>query len=287
MSVALVTGTSTGIGQSTALRLARDGHHVVATMRNPDAAAPLLEARTAEGFRLDVMALDVTDTAACEQVVASVQAEIGAIDVLVNNAGIGGMTAIEDTTDDDWREMFETNVIAPVRLTRLVLPSMRERRAGTIVNVTSVAGRISPAPQGPYSASKFALETASEVLAQEVMPFGIRVAIIEPGVILTPIFTKGTPGPPDDSFYTASYERLTRMFMSGLGHPTMPEAVAETIAHAISTDEPVLRYPVGDDAHKFLAGRAAVTDEEYIALGRDMPIDDYAEAHEKMFDIPI
>jgi len=287
MTVALVTGTSTGIGQSTALRLARDGHHVVATMRNPAAGAPLIEAREAEGFALEIMALDVTDAGACADVIGATQADVGPIDILVNNAGIGGMTAVEDTTDADWSEMFDTNVIAPMRLTRLVLPSMRERRAGNVVNVTSVAGRVAFAPQGPYAASKFALEAASEVLAQEVSAHGIRVAIIEPGVILTPIFFKGDPEPPTGTHYTETYERLTRMFTSGLESPTMPEVVADAISDAISTDHPVLRYPVGDDAHQLLAGRTAMTDEEYVALGRAMSADEFAAAIRDAFGIQI
>jgi NAD(P)-dependent dehydrogenase (short-subunit alcohol dehydrogenase family) len=287
MPVALVTGTSTGIGQSTALRLARDGHHVVATMRNPAAGAPLIDAREAEGFALDVVALDVTDPAACEEVIGATETDTGPIDILVNNAGIGGMTAVEDTTDAEWAEMFETNVIGPMRLIRLVLPSMRERRTGTIVNVTSVAGRVAFAPQGPYAASKFALEAASEALAQEVASLNIRVVIIEPGVILTPIFFKGDPEPPAGTHYADSYARLTRMFVSGLENPTMPEVVADTISDAISTDTPVLRYPVGDDAHQILVGRAAITDEAYVALGEAMSIDDFASTFKDAFGIEI
>jgi len=287
MTVALITGTSTGIGQSTALRLARDGHHVVATMRNPDAGAPLIEAREAEGFALDVAALDVNDADACAAVVEATQRDVGPIDILVNNAGIGGMKAVEDTTDADWTEMLDTNVVAPMRLTRLVLPSMRERRTGSIVNITSVAGKLAFAPQGPYAASKFALEAASESLAQEVASFGIRVAIIEPGVILTPIFFKGDPEPPAGTHYAHSYERLTRMFTSGLQSPTMPEVVADTISEAISTDTPVLRYPVGDDAHQLLAGRTAISDETYVGLGNEMPIDEFVAAFADTFGIEI
>lgn len=283
MSIAFVTGTSTGIGQATALRLARDGHRVVATMRNPDAGAPLVEAREAEGLSLDVVALDVNDAEACERVVA----DSGPIDVLVNNAGIGGLTAVEDASDDEWLEMLSTNVIAPMRLCRLVLPGMRERGAGTIVNVTSVAGRLPIAPQALYAASKHALEGASEALAQEVAPFGIRVVIIEPGVILTPIFFKGDDSGRAESPYAAAYERASRMFTSLLADPSPPELVADTISESISTTEPVLRYPVGPDAHKLFAGRAAISDQEYVDLGRVASDDEFAERFKDLFDLEI
>ncbi|OAI43867.1 short-chain dehydrogenase, partial [bacterium SCGC AG-212-C10] len=244
MPVTVITGTSTGIGQTTALHLARKGHTVWATMRNPAAGgAPLTEAATTEGLDLRLLALDVDNDDSVERGMAEVFAASGQVDVLVNNAGIGGAKSLEETSDAELRAMMETNFFGAMRMVRAVLPGMRERQSGTIVNVTSVAGIVANAPQGPYAASKFALEAASEVLAQEVLRFGIRVAIIEPGVIATPIFAKGADAFDPSSPYADLVRRIGRFFTKSLVNPTQPEAVAEAIEHAITTDSPKLRYP--------------------------------------------
>ena len=188
MPVTLVTGTSTGIGFATALHLAKHGHTVVATMRNLAKAGPLEAAAREQGVRLAVRELDVTDQASIDRAMAETRAREGAVDVLVNNAGIGGATPLELTPEAEHRAMFEANYWGPIRMIQAVLPSMRERRAGCIVNVTSIGGRIAMPNQIPYSASKHALAAASEALAHEVAAFGVRVAIIEPGLIQTAIF---------------------------------------------------------------------------------------------------
>jgi NAD(P)-dependent dehydrogenase (short-subunit alcohol dehydrogenase family) len=287
MAVALITGTSTGIGQSTALRLARDGYEVYASMRNTAAGTPLLEAKAAEDLAIQVIELDVSDAASCERAVAEITGQAGRIDVLVNNAGIGGGGAIEETSDSAWQATFDTNFFGAMRLTRLVLPGMRERREGAIVNVTSVAGRMATSPQGDYAASKFALEAASEILAQEMFRFGIRVALIEPGVILTPIFAKATLEIDETSPYLDFTQRIGRIFQSRLQDPGSPELVADVISEALSTDQPKLRYPVGDDAHSWITGRAKLSDEEWIATGREMTLDEFAADHLETFGIEI
>ena len=287
MSVALITGTSIGIGQSTALRLARDGYEVYASMRNTAAGAPLLEAKAAEDLSIELIELDVNDPASCERAVEEVVGRAGRIDVLVNNAGVGGGRAIEETSDEDWHAIFETNLFGAICLTRLVLPGMRERKTGAIVNVTSVSGRLAIAPQAVYTASKFALEAASEVLAQEVHRFGIRVVIIEPGVILTPIFAKASQEVHETSPYLDFDLRMGRIFGSRLQDPSPPELVADTIAEALTTDEPKLRYPVGEDAHQWIAGRANLSDEDWVALGREMTLDDFAAIHLETFGIEV
>src|SRR5262249_12443018 len=188
MPVTLVTGTSTGIGFATALYLAKHGHTVVATMRSLAKAGPLEMAARDQGARLVVRELDVTSQASIDRALAATRETEGAIDVLVNNAGIGGATPLQPTPEDGHPPIVETNDWGPIRMIQVVLPSMRERRSGCIVNVTSIAGRIAPPNQIAYSASKHALAAASEALAQEVAAFGVRVAIIEPGVIQTALF---------------------------------------------------------------------------------------------------
>ena len=253
-------------------------------MRNPDAAEELRATGKEEQLDIHVVRLDVDDSDAVTERVDEVLAEAGGIDVLVNNAGIGGGTSIEETTDEAWKALFETNFFGAMRMTRAVLPSMRERGSGTIVNVSSVAGRVAIPPQGVYSASKFALEAASEVLAQEVLPHGIRVAIIEPGVILTPIFQKNVQQPDPDSPYQASVRRLGFLFMKMLQEASQPDVVAEVIRHAIETDSPKLRYPVGAGAEEFIGGRRRASDEEWIHLGA-MSDDEWLLATKDMFGI--
>src|SRR5437899_1352247 len=175
MAIALVTGTSTGIGQATAVTLARGGHTVYATMRNPErGAGEIQEIAAQESLPLTVLPLDVNDDASVKAGVAQVLVQSGRVDVLVNNAGIGMHGSVEELPVADFKRAMETNFFGALRCIQAVVPGMRERRHGVIVNVSSVAGRFSSAPQAPYAASKWALEAASESLAQEVKPFGIR-----------------------------------------------------------------------------------------------------------------
>jgi NAD(P)-dependent dehydrogenase (short-subunit alcohol dehydrogenase family) len=190
MGIAFVTGTSTGIGLATAISLARAGHIVYAGMRNPQRHGELHEAVARENLGIRIVAHDVDDDASARDAIGRALAEAGRIDVLVTNAGIGTMGSAEETSLSDFRSTMETNFFGALRCTQAVLPRMRERGSGCIVNVTSVAGRIAMSPQAPYASSKWALEALSECLAQEVKGFGIRVAIVEPGVIATPILGK-------------------------------------------------------------------------------------------------
>jgi NAD(P)-dependent dehydrogenase (short-subunit alcohol dehydrogenase family) len=264
MANILITGSSTGIGLSTALRFARAGHKVYASLRNPE-GAPELQDAIAQGLPITAIKIDVNSDDSVTSGVAEVLHQAGHIDVLVNNAGVGGGGPIEISSIEVAREVFETNYFGAIRMIRAVLPGMRVRRSGTIVNVTSVAGRFPAAAHGHYSASKFALEAASESLAQEVLPFGIRVAIIEPGVILTPIFSKHSVDFSSLAPYETPVRRLMSFFAKQLQNPQMPELVAEAIEHAVLTDSPKLRYLVGEDAKTLIAGRTQVSDEDWIA----------------------
>ncbi len=191
---------------------------------------------------------------------ARILAEAGRIDVLVNNAGIGNMGAMEETPIDVFRAVTETNFFGALRCTQAVLRGMRQQRAGCIINVTSVAGRFSAAPQAPYSSSKFALEALSECLAQETKAFGVRVAIVEPGVIATPIF--GKVGQPPASTNYPQRRRLMDLFRASLEKPVSPYVVGEKIRDIVDSGTWQLRHPVGPDAAGLLVWRASLTDEQ-------------------------
>ena len=286
--ITLITGTSTGIGLATALHFARKGHQVYATMRNPSGGSRLLrESAESEGLQVNVSQLDVDDPASVKRAVSEIEDEAGQIDVLVNNAGIGNLSVIERTTDEAAKAIFETNYFGALRTIRAVLPGMRERRNGTIVNVSSVAGLITWFCQGVYSSSKHALEAASDALALEVHKFGIRVAIIEPGFFGTPLIEKAVAMiPADEASPYADHERRMRdLFGQGAENAADPQVVAQAVEHAVTTTEPKLRYLVGDDAPVFLDGRRRMSDEEYLGMGREMSDEDYWQEFQERFPL--
>ncbi|MGI9285413.1 MAG: SDR family oxidoreductase, partial [Pseudomonadales bacterium] len=267
MSVILVTGASTGIGQATALHLASKGHQVFAGVRSPDTCDELKEKIAADQLAVKIVQLDITDGDSVDRAVSAVMASSGRIDALVNNAGIGGGRAVEETPIEEVREVFETNYFGTVQMLLAITPIMREQRAGRIVNMGSLAGRMVFGCHGHYSAAKWALEGLSEALAFEMAEFNVRVAVIEPGSVPTPAWEKGTP-PPPDSHYMNSLQRLGMWATHSMKNPAMPIEVAEAVAHAIESDTPHFRYPVGQDAIEDLAGRASVTDDEWIEANR-------------------
>ena len=172
---------------------------------------------------------------------------------------------MEELPLDVFREVMETNYFGPLRCIKAVLPSMRERRHGCIVNVTSISGRIALPPQAAYAASKWAFEALSECLAQEMRAFNVRVAIVEPGVIATPIFSKARPLPTDSPYPHARRQRA--LIAASLAQPTSPYVVGEKICQIVDSDSWQLRYPVGPDAEPLLKWRASKTDEEIVQLG--------------------
>ena len=284
--VTLITGTSTGIGRATALHMARMGYDVVATMRDPERRGDVLrDAAKGDDMQLALMKLDVTDAASIERCVADVAKAKGRIDVLVNNAGIGELWPVERSSEELVRATFETNFFGPLRLIQAVLPGMRERRSGTIVNVSSIAGRIAVPGQSMYCASKFALESLSESLALEVRAFDIRVALIEPGVFRTEMVGRAAQTQLDpDSPYAVIERRAATVYAQGLATTAGdPHAVAETIERAISTDDPKLRYTVGADAAPFLRGRERISDEDWVEFGAPMTDEQYWQLFAKTF----
>lgn len=263
MSVILVTGSSTGIGQETALHMARKGHDVYAAVRSPDTATELKELIAAEKLPVTVIRLDLVDAESVKSAVAEIMQRSGRIDALVNNAGIGGGRAVEETPVEEAREIFETNYFGNVNVLREVTPIMRKQKSGRIVTVGSLAGRVVMGCHAHYSASKWAMEGLSEALAQEMAEFNVKVSIIEPGCVLTPIWGKGSL-PTEPSPYQNSLQRLGRFFEFGLGRPAMPTDVAGAIEHAIESDKPHFRYPVGPDAEETIAARGKVSDDEWL-----------------------
>ena len=262
MALALVTGSNSGIGLATSVSLARARHTVVAAMRNLARGAEIRKIAAQEKLPIHLATLDVDDDASVRAAFSEVVAQHGPVEVLVNNAGIGGGGAIEETPLDSFRQVMETNFFGAVRCIQAVVPGMRERRRGAIVNVSSVAGRIASAAQASYAASKWALEAVSECLAQEMRAFNVRVAIVEPGVIATPIFTKARPLPKNSPYPHA--RRLRAIFAAVLANPTPPSVVGDLIRDIVDGDSWQLRYPAGPDALPVLKRRASRTDEQVI-----------------------
>ena len=288
MKSAVITGTSTGIGFASSLHLARNGYRVYAGMRNLGKAGPLETAAREESLPIEVIELDVTDAASVTNAFAKAR-ERGPIDVLVNNAGIGGASPLELTPEAEHRQMFETNYFGAVRCIQEVVPVMRERGEGAIVNITSVAGIIATPNQIAYSASKWALESVGEALAHELRRFGVRVVNVEPGVIMTSIFENSAEATRYDK--TSPYKQIMRrngkLFAAGFRAQTQPEAVAHAILESITTDDYRLRWPVGDDALGLTAGRREISDEDWIALGDDVSDAEYNGRFKEWFRVDL
>jgi NAD(P)-dependent dehydrogenase (short-subunit alcohol dehydrogenase family) len=251
-------------------------------MRNLAKAGSLEAAAAAGNLSIHVIELDVTSRASVDAAFEIISGQ-GPVDVLVNNAGIGGATPLELTPEDEHRRMFETNYFGAIRCIQAVLPAMRERRRGTIVNVTSIAGLWATPNQIAYSASKWALECAGEALAHEVRRFGIRVVNVEPGVVMTSIFENSAEATRYDktSPYQPIMRRNGKVFTAGFRDPAQPDEVAATILEAITSETYRLRWPVGKDALGFCRGRPNVSDEDWVAMGDDLSDQDY---NQRFFD---
>lgn len=264
MSSALITGTSKGIGFETALAFARAGHQVYATMRNTAQAPMLAEMAAREKLPIKVSQMDVDSDEAVRAGIATILRDAGAIDVLVNNAGVEGVGPVEELPLAKFRAIMETNYFGAIRCIQAVVPQMRERRSGCIINVSSVAGRISCPPMTSYSASKWALEALSEGLAGELKTFNVRVAIVEPGIIDTAM-ARRLEAPPDGSPYGQS-ARFAAMFAGALKQAPPPSLVAAKILGIVESGTWKLRHPVGPDAVPFLEWRGGMTDEAWVDL---------------------
>jgi NAD(P)-dependent dehydrogenase (short-subunit alcohol dehydrogenase family) len=244
----LVTGCSSGIGLATAVAVAGRGHRVIATMRDTGRAADLRASAQTAGVTVTVRPLDVTRPETVAAVVEEAEAD-GGIDVLVNNAGIGSAAFFEATSNEDFEELLVTNLFGALTCTRAVLPGMRRRGQGTIVNVSSVAGGSGGPLLGAYTASKFALEGWSECLAHEVGPFGIRVVIVQPGTFRTPIYRVGDDRPAGDTAFARASRRVAADVVAHVHRRGGdPARVGDAIARIVDARRLPLRVTVGADA---------------------------------------
>lgn len=258
--VALITGTSSGFGLLTALTLARRGYRVIATMRDLERSNELVQQAEQAGIleRLHLLALDVTDE---DSVTSATQAALelgGRIDVLVNNAGFAVGGFVEEVGMEAWRRQMETNFFGLIAVTKAVLPIMRDQSSGLIINVSSVSGLTGFPGYGPYAASKFAVEGFSESLRQEMLSYGVRVVLVEPGSFRTPIWGKGIAGihSPEGSPYRARLEEVLRYSRRSAETAPDPQKVADLIARITAKRAPRLRYPVGRGSRVLMIGKA-------------------------------
>ena len=266
--VALVTGSSSGIGFETSLMLARAGFNTYASMRNLEKSTNITEIARKENLPLQVVQLDVNNDGSVKDAIVKILKADQRIDVLINNAGYGLFGSVEDTSIEEIKAQFETNFFGVVRVTQQVLPLMRRQNSGTIVNVSSVGGRIGLPALSAYHSTKFAVEGLSESIAFELEPFGIRVVIIEPGVIRTNILNSSSSAKkaldPKSPYFSLSQklnDNFKSMMESELSSP--PEEVAKVILQAVTSENPQLRYSVGDDAANLIHARKNMPDKEF------------------------
>jgi NAD(P)-dependent dehydrogenase (short-subunit alcohol dehydrogenase family) len=273
--VTVVTGANSGIGRATAVYLAGQGHRVIGTVRSTTKAEKLGVMAADAGVSVELVELDVADDESVRTGFEEIQALAGRVDNLVNNAGVAGNAVLEECPPELYLDVMNVNLCGAVRCTQAVLPQMRERGSGTIVNITSIAGVIAAIAQTPYVASKWALEGVSEGLAQELAPFGIRVAIIEPGVTKSAIFAKNVDAPNSTGAYEGHYAKMFQFYAAGHAHATDPFEVGAVIHHAITTDSPVLRYPVSWGGQEIIDSHAQLSDAAWLELGIVSDIDEY------------
>ena len=287
MTVAFITGANSGIGRAAAVDLAARGWDVYGSMRSLDKGAKLEAMADEAGVSVNPVVCDVTDTDSVNAAIAEVTERAGGIDVLVNNAGIGGNGVAEETPIELYAEVMDVNLYGTIRCAQAVLPQMRERGDGCIINISSIAGVIAAIAQSPYVASKWAVEGLTEGLAQEVAPFGIRVALVEPGIVMTAIMAKNTDAPDASGAYEAHYRRLFGFYEKGLRTPGRPDEVAEVIYAAATDDPPKFRYTCGWGGEELSSRRAEVTDEDWVALGAIEDDDEYAARFTELFGLDI
>lgn len=236
-------------------------------MRNPSAQGALQEEASRAGVTVEVLELDVTIPSTIDAAVTELKRRTGAIDLLVNNAGIGIVGAIEETSDEEMRAIFDTNFFGLASVTRAVVAGMRERRRGRIINVTSAGGRIGTPATGVYAASKFAVEGLSEALSLELAPFGVDVALVEPGAFRTEMTgpkvrrtaQANAPSSPYQKICVSIERQFERIYQSGPD----PRQVADAVVEAATAERPKFRYPVGKDAMIGISLKALLPDRAF------------------------
>ena len=262
--VALVTGSSSGIGYETSLALAKNGYHTFASMRNVNKGEKMKQIAKQQDLPIEIIELDVNDENSIKSAIKKVVEVSGRIDVLVNNAGYGQFGCTEEVSIDDFKKQFETNFFSVVRIIQNIAPIMRKQGSGIIVNISSVAGRMGLPGSPAYISTKFALEGLSECLRYELGMFGIKTTMIEPGVIKTNFFDSMKI---TESKIDPKYKELTDHILAGLKMMaemgTPPSQVAEVVIKAIHDKEILPRYIVGTDAAMFMEAKKMKTDIEF------------------------
>ncbi|MBN9351073.1 MAG: SDR family oxidoreductase [Chitinophagaceae bacterium] len=279
MANIIITGCSTGIGFATAVLLAKNKHVVFATMRHPEQHSELQDIADNKNLPIVILPLDVTSSNSVKNAMSQVLFCTDKIDVLINNAGTGSLGAVEELPIENFISEMDTNFIGTVRCTKAVLPHMRQKKSGCIINISSVGGKLFNYFNASYSATKAAVEAFSECLAMEVLPFGIRVAVVEPGVTDTPLQDKCKPRI-KETFYP-NLERSVAFFSASLDRHVPPDVVAETILSIVNGDSTHFRNPTGPDSKPLLEMRASVSDEDWIA-GADVDEDNWIKMMEGM-----
>ena len=271
--VAVVTGSSSGIGHEISLILARNGFTTYATMRNLQKGSDLKSIAEDEKLPLHFAHLDVTDENSVKKAIQTIYDECGRIDILVNNAGYGLTGAFEDLSIDEIKKQFETNVFGLIRTTQDVLPIMRKQRSGLIVNISSGAGRFGFPTGSAYVSTKFAVEGLTESMSYEVESFGIKVILIEPGVIKTNFFNSSVlakksqdPNSPYATLMKGMEDSVDKMMENG----STPQYVAEVVFDAVTSENPKLRYLAGKDVEQWIEAKKKMSDEEFVNMMKQM-----------------
>jgi NAD(P)-dependent dehydrogenase (short-subunit alcohol dehydrogenase family) len=264
--VALVTGSSSGIGYETSLLLARNQFVTYASMRNLKKGDELMKIASQETIPLKVIELDVNDNVSVNDAMDTILKQNGRIDVLVNNAGYSVFGSLEELSLEEIKDQFETNFFGAVRAAKAVIPAMRKQSSGTIVNVSSIGGKVGLLPYfTAYHASKFALEGYTESLRQELVEFGINVILIEPGAVGTNFMDNMKTGKnynPNESPYAKTIQRVFEGAQVIMANTIHPREVAQVILNAVNSTSPNVRYSVGKDAESILKRRAELSDTE-------------------------
>ena len=267
--VAVVTGSSSGIGYETSLALAREGFLTYATMRNLEKGSGINSISDKENLPLKIMQLDVTDDASVSKAVQSIVSDSGRIDVIVNNAGYGLVGAFEDLSLDEIKQQYETNFFGVVRVTQAVIPVMRKQKSGKIINISSGAGRFGYPGGSAYVSTKFAMEGLSESLSYELDSFGIKVILVEPGVIRTN-FGNGMIVAKKSQDPVSAYLSMTRKMNDVLGqlmqNGSPPSLVANLVLEAAKSDNPNLRYLAGKDVEQWVDQKKKMSDKEFFNM---------------------
>jgi NAD(P)-dependent dehydrogenase (short-subunit alcohol dehydrogenase family) len=282
--VAVVTGANSGLGRATTIHLARHGFTVYGTVRDTTRAATLMATVSDEQLDVTLVEMDVADDDSVRAGFAHVLDRARHVDALVNNAGVAPSGVTEETSTATFADAFNVNVCGAIRCTQAVLPGMRDRRHGTIVNISSIVGKVALIGQAAYASSKFALEGLSDALAQEVAGFGVRVAVIEPGITRSAIFAKSVDPANESGAYDAHYARMRAFYSTGLANATDPFEVASVVLHAITTDEPALRYVVSWGSG-IVERRRDMSDEAWLSLGAHIDDASYFNEFERQLGI--